>query len=60
MESEKEDTTTPTLISKALNIRFSLEQIKIAEAKLDSPQHTPTKICTSLKQGSIAKQLVDV
>jgi hypothetical protein len=59
MESEEEDTTTPTLISKALNIRFSLEQIKIAEAKLDSPQHTPT-ICTSLKQGSIAKQLVDV
>jgi hypothetical protein len=60
MESEEEDTSTPTLISEALNTGFSLEQIKIAEAELDSPQQSSTQVCSNLKQGSISKQLIDV
>jgi hypothetical protein len=59
MESEEEDTSTPTLISEALNAGFSLEQIKIAEVELDSPQQSSTQVCSNLKQGSIS-QLIDV
>jgi hypothetical protein len=59
-ESEKEDITTPMLLSEALNVGFSLEQIKLAEAELESPQQMTTKVRSNLKQGSISKQIVDV
>jgi hypothetical protein len=48
------------LVSEALHAGFSLEQIKHADAELDSPPQPSTQVGTNLKQGSISKQIVDV
>jgi hypothetical protein len=55
-----EDVTTPTLVSEALKASFSLEQIKQAEAKLDSPSSLTSKVCSELKQGAISRRIVDI
>ena len=55
-----EDVTTPTLVSEALKASFSLEQIKQAEAELDSPSSLTSKVCSELKQGAISRRIVDI
>jgi hypothetical protein len=57
-ESETEE-ATPTLIREALEAGFTIEQLRQAEAELETPSpSTPKVVRTNLKEDSMAKQIV--
>jgi hypothetical protein len=56
--SEEDKATTPELVAEAIEAGFTVDQIRQAEAELESPS-TP-KVCSKLKDGSISKQIVEV